>query len=558
MKSFSTLCISIFTLSVLITSCKKEKKEVIEKPVPVLWENNEETEELALQKEHENPRMQFKLLQSKFTDKNDIYADLYWEVTNFSEERYKELSPFILEKNIPSIQKEIEKGTFTYKELTLFYLKRIYKYELNPETTLHTIIALNPRVLDEAVERDNNNESKVHPIYGMPILLKDNINTSNMPTTAGAVVLQENNPTENAFIVSQLESKGALILGKVNLSEWAYYFCSGCPLGYSAIGGQTLNPYGRKIFETGGSSAGSGTAVAANYAVAAIGTETSGSIISPTSQNSLVGLKPTIGVVSRTGIVPISHSLDTAGPMAKNTIDSAIVLDAISGKDEIDTATISKDHDYVSSIKNSTLKGKRLGALNNLLEDSLYAETIKILENQGAEIIKYDPPQLQLNGFLTLLNIEMREDLPKYLANYTSENISVKNLSEVMAFNQKDSLLNMPYNQALFDGIMVDSTSSEDFVKLRDELMQKGNQFFQEPMEKHQLDAVISINNYHSGYAAVGRRPCLALPMGYKENDEPIAITFIGASNSEALLLQLGAAYEKANPVRKIPEQFSK
>ncbi|MDT0556944.1 amidase family protein [Patiriisocius hiemis] len=558
MKSFSTLCISIFTLSVLITSCKKEKKEVIEKPVPVLWENNEETEELAIQKEHENPRMQFKLLQSKFTDKNDIYADLYWEVTNFSEERYKELSPFILEKNIPSIQKEIEKGTFTYKELTLFYLKRIYKYELNPETTLHTIIALNPRVLDEAVERDNNNESKVHPIYGMPILLKDNINTSNMPTTAGAVVLQENNPTENAFIVSQLESKGALILGKVNLSEWAYYFCSGCPLGYSAIGGQTLNPYGRKIFETGGSSAGSGTAVAANYAVAAIGTETSGSIISPTSQNSLVGLKPTIGVVSRTGIVPISHSLDTAGPMAKNTIDAAIVLDAISGKDEIDTATISKDHDYVSSIKNSTLKGKRLGALNNLLEDSLYAETIKILENQGAEIIKYDPPQLQLNGFLTLLNIEMREDLPKYLANYTSENISVKNLSEVMAFNQKDSLLNMPYNQALFDGIMVDSTSSEDFVKLRDELMQKGNQFFQEPMEKHQLDAVISINNYHSGYAAVGRRPCLALPMGYKENGEPIAITFIGASNSEALLIQLGAAYEKANPVRKIPQQFSK
>jgi amidase len=558
MKPTSVLYIPIFILSILFTSCKEEKKEIVEKPVPILWENNDESQEIANQQKHENSRMQFKLLQSKFTDKNDIYSELYWEVTNFPEDRYQELSPLILEKNIPSIQEEIKKGTFTYQELTLFYLKRIYKYELNPETTLHTIIALNPSVLEEAKNRDANKSDKDHPIYGMPILLKDNINTSNMPTTAGAAILQNNTPGEDAFLVKQLKHKGALILGKVNLSEWAYYFCSGCPLGYSAIGGQTLNPYGRKIFETGGSSAGSGTAVAANYAVAAIGTETSGSIISPTSQNSLVGLKPTIGVVSRTGIVPISHTLDTAGPMAKNSIDAAIVLDAISGKDKVDTVTISKEKNYVSKVKNGTLKGKRLGVLNILLEDSIYAETIKILENKGAEIIKYDPPQLQLNGFLTLLNIEMREDLPNYLANYTSSTISVKNLPEIMAFNKKDSLLNMPYNQALFDGIMADSISTEDFVKLREELMQKGNSFFEEPMEKHKLDAIVSINNYHSGYAAVGRRPCLALPMGYKDNGEPIAVTFIGEPNSEALLLQLGAAYEKANPIRKIPEKFSK
>ena len=152
-------------------------------------------------------------------------------------------------------------------------------------------------------------------MYGMPVLIKDNINTSGMPTTAGAIALLENENTEDAFIIKKLKEAGALILGKSNLSEWAYYFCGTCPVGYSATGGQTLNPYGRAIFESGGSSSGSGASVAANYAVAAVGTETSGSITSPSSQNSVVGLKPTIGLLSRTGIVPISTTLDTPGPM---------------------------------------------------------------------------------------------------------------------------------------------------------------------------------------------------------------------------------------------------
>ena len=147
-----------------------------------------------------------------------------------------------------------------------------------------------------------------------------------MPTTTGAFALENNKNTEDAFIVTKLKENGALILGKANLSEWAYYFCSGCPVGYSAIGGQTLNPYGRKIFETGGSSSGSGVTVAANFAVAAVGTETSGSILSPSSQNSVVGLKPTIGLLSRTGIVPISSTLDTPGPLTKSVTDNAIFL----------------------------------------------------------------------------------------------------------------------------------------------------------------------------------------------------------------------------------------
>ena len=166
----------------------------------------------------------------------------------------------------------------------------------------------------------------------MPIFLKDNINASGMATTAGAVALQ-NNITDDAFIVKQLKSKGALILGKANLSEWAYFFCGDCPSGYSAIGGQTLNPYGRRIIDTGGSSSGSGVSVAANFCAAAVGSETSGSILSPASQNSAVGLKPTVGLLSRSGIIPISSTLDTAGPITRNVTDNAIMLDAMFGED---------------------------------------------------------------------------------------------------------------------------------------------------------------------------------------------------------------------------------
>src|SRR5690606_23680601 len=198
----------------------------------------------------------------------------------------------------------------------------------------NSVISLNPKVIEQAKQKDKEFKNKrlKHPIFGMPILLKDNINTADMPTTAGAVVFQ-NNQTDDAFIVKQLKDKGALILGKANLSEWAYFFCGECPSGYSAIGGQTLNPYGRRVIDTGGSSSGSGVSVAANFCAAAIGSETAGSILSPASQNSVVGLKPTVGLLSRSGIVPISSTLDTPGPITKNVMDNAIVLDAMFGED---------------------------------------------------------------------------------------------------------------------------------------------------------------------------------------------------------------------------------
>jgi len=555
MKSSTTLV--IFSLLILSFNSTKILGQETQDSKQPLWKAYDETAEIQNQQNHSNSRMQYKLIQSNFLDKNEVFRKLAPAVSAFPQERYEQLKPYILEKDIPSIQQAIFEGIFTYEELTLFYLKRIFNYELNKEKSLHTIIALNPNILKEAKERDKNKTSNNYSVYGMPIVLKDNIDTKNMNTTAGAKVLEENAPTKDAFIVSQLKNKGALILGKVNLSEWAYYFCQGCPLGYSAIGGQTLNPYGRKQFETGGSSAGSGTATAANYAVAAVGTETAGSIISPSAQNSIVGLKPTIGVLSRSGIVPISHTLDTPGPMTKNVVDNAIMLSAMVGKDENDASSVSVSEKYIDAVKDASIKGKRLGVIKSLLSDSVYAETIKKLKSAGAEIIEFTPPETSLDGFLTLLNLEMKEDLPTYLDKYASENIQVTNLKEVMAFNKKDSLQYMPYNQGIFDGIMADTTSTEAFKKIKKSLHEQGTTFFQEPIKEYNLDAILSINNSHSAEAAVGLHPCLTIPMGYKKNGEPIGLTLIASPFSEVTLYKIGSAIEKTLNSRKMPDQYT-
>ena len=312
---------------ILLSACKNEQD--LKKEEVILWTPYNDSIEVADNTDHENGRMQYKLIQSKVLDKNEVFVPLYEEVSKLTKSEYEKLVPLILEQDIFTIRNHIKEDRLTYENLVLFYLYRIYKYELNNATTLNTIIALNKDVVEQARELDKQNQMGVvtqiqHPIYGMPILLKDNINALGMKTTAGSIALM-NNEVDDSFIVQQLKKNGALILGKVNLSEWAYFLCTGCPVGFSAYGGQTLNPYGRRIFETGGSSSGSGTAVSANYAVAAVGTETSGSILSPSSQNSVVGLKPTIGLLSRTGIVPISSTLDTPGPMTKNVKDNAIL-----------------------------------------------------------------------------------------------------------------------------------------------------------------------------------------------------------------------------------------
>ena len=311
-------------LYLLLSGCNSSEKK---------WIPYDESSEITNNKTHSLERMQFKLIQSKFNDKNIWFSELDNYLRDFSENDYEKLKPLIIEKDIPSIQTNIIQKKLTYEKLVLFYLFRIKKIEFNKNTYLNSIISLNPNIVLEARKKDKIKPESIYSLHGIPILLKDNINFDGLPTTAGAEILK-NNIADDSFVVKKLKESGAVILGKTNLSEWAYYFCVGCPLGYSAIGGQTLNPYGRKEFESGGSSSGSGAAISANFSSVSLGSETSGSILSPSSLNSIVGLKPTIGLVSRTGIIPISNTLDTSGPMTKNVIDNAIVFNSIMGFDQ--------------------------------------------------------------------------------------------------------------------------------------------------------------------------------------------------------------------------------
>jgi amidase len=530
-----------------------------EKPETTIdtWIPYDETALIAKNADHESQYMRYKLIQSKVSDRNTLWKQIEPQISDFAEEDYRRLKPFVLEKDMMSIQYAVSEGKLSYKELTQWYLYRIVLFENDSLSTLNNIISINPSAVKEAMAKDEQRSGDDHPIYGMPILLKDNINFEGIPTTAGAVALKENQ-TSDAHIVSRLENSGAIILGKSSLSEWANFLCDGCPNGYNAIGGQTLNPYGRGEFDTGGSSSGSGSSISANYAAAAIGTETSGSILSPSSSNSIVGLKPTVGLLSRGGIVPISSTLDTPGPMTRNVMDNAIMLSALTGEDAKDEATLgnSPERDYWKSLKDSSLEGMRLGVMKGFLEDSLYKINIKQLEELGAELVEVDAPEVNLSGFLTLLNLDMKADLPHYFQKYAGASIELRSVQDVIKFNLEDSAVRIPYGQARFEGIVNDSTSAVEFDSLKIRLMSEGRRYFETMMQGNNLDAVISINNWSAGYAAVAHHPALTVPMGYEASGQPKGLTFIAEPYSEQKLLQLAYAFEQASKARKIPADY--
>lgn len=504
---------------------------------------------------------EFKVLDSKFISVSQLWNSFDKELENFTEQKYEALRPFIFEQDIPTIQKNVNEGKLSYENLVKFYLYRIRKFDRENNLSLNSVIYLNPNVIAEAKQKDRELlNRKIKPaIFGMPILLKDNINTTGMPTTAGAVVLQNNN-TEDAFIVQRLKRQGALILGKTNLSEWAYFFCGDCPSGYSAVGGQTLNPYGRRSIDTGGSSSGSGVAVATNFCVAAVGSETSGSILSPSSANSIVGLKPTIGLLSRAGIVPISSTLDTPGPMTKNVIDNVIMLGAMIGKDPSDAKSINSGENLLSfsdSLNMKSLNGKRFGVFKRLMEDSLYVNAIQDIKGQGAEIIELDEEKLDLPNFLRLLNLDMKKDLPTYLVNHANQSVNITSVEDVIVFNNQDSINRAPYGQKLFKGIVADLGTEFELEAIKDTLKTNGKLFFDIPMKENNLDGIVSINNYHAGFAAVAEYPAITVPMGYTSTGKPRGLTFISKPLSEKKLLQWAYAYEQASKRRKAPKNYN-
>jgi amidase len=542
----------------LLFSCLAGLTQAAENSAPV-WTRYDESADLLELSQHDNPSMQFKLLNSKVLDKNSLWAPFLDELASFSDTRYEELKPLILEQGVASIQRAVASGQLTYAELSTFYIYRIREVETDDSLFINALIALNPDAINIARrldrERGQGRVVTEDSVFGMPVLLKDNIGFEGLPTTAGAIALAENR-SRNAFIADRLVENGAVILGKANLSEWAYFFCNGCPSGYSALGGQTLNPYGRKQFGTGGSSSGSGAAMAANFATLAVGSETSGSILSPASANSSVGLKPTTGSLSRTGIVPISASLDTAGPITRSVADAVVLFNAMAGFDEVDSAMPLISDDLSLIYRDVSMEGKRLGMLDSFEDNTFYQQAISLLSNNGADAIPVSLDAPRNPRFSELLGGEMVRDLENYLENFAASSVQITSVADLQAFNAEDPDLRAPYGQGLVDMMAALTLSAGQLEELRAELQTTAETLLSQVFLEAELDVLLSINNRNAGLAALANYPALTIPMGYEEDGRPIGLTLIAPSFQEQELVDIGAAFERLSQSRVMPEGF--
>lgn len=525
----------------------------------ITWERYDESADLAALAAHQNESMHYQLLLSKVLDKNTLWEPFVQELEAFSHEYYESLKPLILDKPISEIQRVVAEGSLSYETLATFYIYRIREIETDNTRYINAVITLNPslltraRMLDE--QRRQGKEIAPDSIFGIPVLLKDNVGASGMATTAGAVALQHNF-TSNAFITDRLIKNGAIILGKANLSEWAYFFCEDCPSGYSAMGGQTLNPYGRFDFGTGGSSSGSGAGTAANFATVAVGSETSGSILSPASANSLVGLKPTTGSLSRSGVVPISSTLDTTGPITRNIADAVILFNAMAGFDENDMAMPLLSADLSLIYRTVDLNGKRLGALENFADNEFYQEALEMLSENEASIVDVIMNYERNEGFSDLLGSEMVRDLALYLEAYSAKEVEINSIASLRKFNEMDLDLRAPYGQELVDMMDELALAPADVESLRDELQSNAKGALEYLFTEFELDVLLSINNRHANIAALANYPALTIPLGYEASGRPVGLTLIAPSFQEQALIDIGVRVEQLTQARRIPTPY--
>tara|TARA_B100000927_G_scaffold25581_1_gene19168 strand:+ start:1745 stop:3367 length:1623 start_codon:yes stop_codon:yes gene_type:complete len=536
-----------FLFLILILSCNESQI--------IYWENYDETDELIENSDHEITRMRYKRIQSISNDKNEIFKPFHSFIKSYDSKFYNSIKGHILNKDISYIQSKIDEDLFGYEDLVKFFIYRIYKYEMNKDLYLNSIISLNPNVISQARELDKNKSD--NPLYGIPILVKDNINVVDMVTSAGASVFKNNLVNDDATVIKNLKKNNVLILGKLNMSEWAYYFCRPCPVGYSSLGGQTLNPYGRKIFESGGSSSGSGVSIAASFAVASLGSETSGSILSPSSKNSLVGLKPTIGNISRSGIVPISSFYDTSGPMTSNVLDNAIIYNSMIGFDQSDELSKESSIINLQEMQNFESSDVVIGFSSRYLSDSLFMSTVNDLKSIGINNVSYTQSNSSLPYFRGILTSDMKRDLPIYIDQYANENIVVQNVSDIVKFNNQDTITHAPYNQYIFNEIVNDKVSDNELEEMKKSTKMNATKVLNELMTSYNFDVFVSVDNSMAGVAAAAHFPALSVPMGYREDGEPSNITFISRSNNEQLLYNVAYLFEKNFKRREVPENYN-
>lgn len=485
------------------------------------------------------------------------------------------------ETTIDELQQKMQSGTLTSKAITGLYLNRIDAIDKNGPA-LNSVIEINPDAISmaEAMDKERK-EGKIRgPLHGIPVLIKDNIDTGDkMMTTAGSLALEGHKAAKDAFIIQKLRKAGAVLLGKTNLSEWANFRSSRSSSGWSSRGGQTKNPCVLNRNPCG-SSSGSGAAVAANLCAVAIGTETDGSIIAPSSYCGIVGIKPTVGFLSRSGIIPISSTQDTAGPMTRTVKDAAILLEALAGVDEADPVTKESSgrikKDYTQFLDANGLQGKRIGIEKSFLEGhegvvALYKQAIELLKSKGATIVEVE--LLKETGKLgdaefTIMQYEFKDGLNRYLA---SANASVKTLADVIAFNKTNEAKAMPYfkQETLEKSEAKGGLENKEYTdSLKATLGSR--KIIDDMMREQKLDAIAGTSigpancidlvngDYWTGFyfcppAAMAGYPHITVPMGTLY-ELPVGLSFIAGAYKEDELLKIAYAYEQASKKRMAPK----
>jgi amidase len=476
------------------------------------------------------------------------------------------------------MQHAMDRGRFDSVSLTRFYLDRIRTVD----PMLHAVVQTNPMALKEAERSDQRRRHGARSaLEGIPVLLKDNIDTTGqLRTTAGSEALLGSRPARDAFLVQRLRDAGAVILGKANLSEWANFRSGPSSSGWSAVGGQTNNPY---VLDRNpcGSSSGSAVAAAASLAAVTIGTETDGSIVCPAGVNGVVGIKPTIGLVSRSGVVPISAQQDTAGPITRNVTDAAAVLSAIQGVDRRDPATVpGGNRDYLKALKPGALAGKRIGVWRSVAGDNqdvlaTLDAAVATLRAKGATVVD----NLELEGMdqvgepeFTALLTEFKHDLNAYLA--ATPGRHPHDLAGLIEFNRRHASTELRYfGQELFEQAQATTgdLNNSEYRALRKKATTLARQAIDSAVSANRLDAVFAPTNSgawltdlvkgddftgfvsSSAAAAVSGYPAITVPAGYARNVLPLGVTFFGGRFSEPTLIALGYAFEQAAKVRKPP-----
>ncbi len=480
------------------------------------------------------------------------------------------------EVDIAELQRRMTDGRTTARRLVDQYTARIDRLDRGGPRLGH-VLEVNPeaRSIADELDRERRAGRVRGPLHGIPILIKDNIATADrMETTAGSLALVGARPPRDSTLARRLREAGAVILGKTNLSEWANFRSNRSTSGWSGRGGQTRNPYALDR-NPSGSSSGSGVAAAASSCAGTIGTETNGSIISPANACGVVGIKPTVGLVSRAGIIPISHTQDTAGPMCRTVADAAVLLAALAGTDPADEATAEADQrrdDYVRALDADGLRGARLGVLRpgfSPKTDVVYEQALTVLRQRGAELVDVTI-QASMAGQGDFLQYEFKTDLERYLAEWAPTS-PMKTLDDIIAFNRREAARELRYfgQETLEASARRGPLTTPEYLQIRDRLRRATREEgIDAALSANRLDALVAPSGAparpidlvsgdaggggSAGLAAVAGYPHVTVPMGFVHG-LPVGLSFFGRAWSEAALIRLAFAYEQASRARRPP-----